>query len=292
MLEDITLINMTTNESIKVNQMDSMFVLTKADLGQVTSAHNSYKYPSQVGVYYSSTTLETRDINIEGWVIGLDHYEIERNKSVLNRMVNPTEELKIVREKYKLLFYPDSSVQYSQTISENNAYMCKFLIQGTANYPLFSANSDIESPITLTIPKFHFPLIIPKRTGIIMGIKQQQLIAQIDNIGDIETGLVVVLEAIGAVKNPSVTEILTQTHIWIDKDLSSGEIIRISTEDGNKYVKGYVDGNELNYFKYRRLESDWIRLKRGRNVFQYDCEQGKENLNVKIVYSPKYLEVD
>lgn len=53
-----------------------------------------------------------------------------------------------------------------------------------------------------------------------------------------------------------------------------------------------MGNTESNYFKYRRLDSEWIQMKVGTNIFQYDCEEGKENLNVTIQYSPKYLEVD
>lgn len=292
MIDSIKLRNMVTGEEVTIDQMTSMFVLTEVDLGQVESAHNSFKYPNQVGVYYSSTTLETRDISIEGWVIGETYQSIKSRKSKLNRLINPKEEIRIIRNGYKLPFYPDSSIQYSPSILENNAYMCKFLIQGTAPYPLFSTENDAVHPITLTVPKFHFPLIIPKDKGTIMGIRQQSLIAQINNIGDIETGILFTLEAIGAVKNPSITEVNTQQHIWIDKNLVAGEVVTISTEDGNKYVKGVLNLVESNYFKYRRLDSAWIKMRRGNNVFQYDCESGKENLNVTISYSPKYLEVD
>ena len=292
MIDSLTLTNTVTGVKVIIDQDTSSYVLTEADLGQVDSSHNSYKYPNQVGVYYSSTTLETRDVSIEGWVIGNTYAEIKQRKAVLNKLVNPREKLRLVRNGYKLEFYPDSSIQYSPDISKNNTFMCYFLIQGEAAYPLFSTENDSNHPITLTVPKFHFPLIIPKSSGVIMGVKQRSLVARIDNTGDIQTGIRFVLEAVGAVKNPSITEINSQSHIWIDKAMVAGEVITISTEDGNKYVKGKIGNTESNYFKYRRLDSEWIQMRVGTNIFQYDCEEGKENLNVTIQYSPKYLEVD
>lgn len=292
MIDSLTLINTVTGESILIDQDISEYVLTEADLGTVESTHNSYKYPNQIGVYYSSSTLETRDISIEGYVIGPSYYNIEENKDVLNRLINPLEEIQLVRGGYKLFFHPDTSIQYYPTVENNNEYMCKFLIQGTAAYPLFSTINDEVYPITMTIPQFKFPLIIPQNKGIIMGVRQRSLIAEINNIGDVETGIKFILTATGTAVNPSITEILTQKHIYIDKTLTAGEVIEISTEDGNKYVHGTVDLVTSNYFKYRRLNSDWIKMRRGNNVFQYDCDEGRENLDVTISYSPKYLEVD
>lgn len=120
----------------------------------------------------------------------------------MNKLVNPREKLRLVRNGYKLEFYPDSSIKYSPDISKNNTFMCYFLIQGEAAYPLFSTENDANHPIALTVPKFHFPLIIPKSSGVIMGVKQRSLVARIDNTGDIQTGIKFVLEAVGAVKNP------------------------------------------------------------------------------------------
>lgn len=86
-----------------------------------------------------------------------------------------------------------------------------------------------------------------------MGVKQRSLVARIDNTGDIQTGIKFVLEAVGAVKNPSITEINSQSHIWIDKAMVAGEVITISTEDGNQVRQGQNGQHRKQLFQIQTL---------------------------------------
>lgn len=47
--------------------------------------------------------------------------------------------------------------------------------------------------------------------------------------------------------------------------------IRISTVTGNKYIKFIRDGKEFNVLNALPLDTDWLTLHPGRNVFSYEC---------------------
>lgn len=292
MIESLVLTNTVTLQSVLLDKDSSYLVLDEADLGTVEGTHHSYKYVSQVGVYIDSTTLEQRTVAISGWVIGDTYDELKENKKALNRLVNPLHPIDaVVQEKYKLTFKPDYSVKYSVSYEENNEVLCKFLIQGTCADPMFTTKDKQSALIASTIPKFRFPLVIPQGTGILMGLREPSLLATLNNEGDIDTGLLVTFSCTSTVTNPSLLNVDTREFIKVNKVLSAGEQIVISTGSGEKYIKGIVNGVEYNYFKYMDFDSTWLQLHAGENTLKYDADNNVAGLEVLISFLPKYLEV-
>ena len=292
MIESIVLRNKTTLQSVLFDKEVSEFVLDTADLGTVKGTHHSYSYLNQVGVYIDSTTLGQRTISINGWVIGDTYPELDLNKSTLNRLINPLHYIDIVyADKYKLTFKPDFSVQYSTSYQDNNEVLCKFLIQGTCPDPMFTTKDRIASLVVSTTPKLRFPLIIPKTTGTILGLRKSSLVVTLSNRGDIKTGLSIEINCSGTVVNPQITNLDTQETIKINKTLVSGEQLIISTARGEKYIKGILNSTEYNYFKYMDFDSSWIQLQVGENRIEYTAESGANNLSMLVSFLPRYLEV-
>ena len=292
MIESITLRNLVTNQSILIDKTTSDWVLGEIDLGTVEGNHHSYKYVNQVGVYIDSTSLEERAVSIPGWVIGEDLADMKDNMTVLNRLVNPQHELELTLfDQYVLRFKPDYSIKYATPYEENNEVLCQFLIQGTCADPMFSTKSGILTQIAQILPKFHFPLIIPQGKGIILGLKQPDLLATIVNDGDIDTGMVIEFSCNTTVVNPSLLHVETQEFIKINKTITPGETITVSTVSGNKYVRGYHDGQTENYFKYWDWDSTWLQMYRGVNVLKYDADEGVDGLSARVTFTPKLLEV-
>lgn len=292
MIESITLKNLVTNQSILIDKTTSDWVLGEIDLGTVEGSHHSYKYVNQVGVYIDSTSLEERAVSIPGWVIGENFADMKDNMTVLNRLVNPQHELELTLfDQYVLRFKPDYSIKYATPYEENNEVLCQFLIQGTCADPMFSTKNGILTQIASILPKFHFPLIIPKDKGIILGLRQPDLLATIVNDGDIDTGMVIEFSCNTTVVNPSLLHVGTQEFVKINKTITPGETVTVSTVSGNKYVRGYHDGQTENYFKYWDWDSTWLQMYRGVNVLKYDADEGVDGLAVSVTFTPKLLEV-
>ena len=292
MIESITLKNLVTNQSILIDKTTSDWVLGEIDLGTVEGSHHSYKYVNQVGVYIDSTSLEERAVSIPGWVIGENFTDMKDHMTVLNRLVNPQHELELTLfDQYVLRFKPDYSIKYATPYEENNEVLCQFLIQGTCADPMFSTKRGILTQIASILPKFHFPLIIPKDKGIILGLRQPDLLATIVNEGDIDTGMVIEFSCNTTVVNPSLLHVGTQEFVKINKTITPGETITVSTVSGNKYVRGYHDGQTENYFKYWDWDSTWLQMYRGVNVLKYDADEGVDGLAVSVTFTPKLLEV-
>ena len=213
-------------------------------------------------------------------------------KRVLNSMVNPKHTLEVIRGNHKISFIPVTSVKYSSTYKENNEYMAKFLITGYCPYPLFTNLYDSVVSVSYTEPKFRFPLVIPKVEGMIFGVRQPSLIAEVNNPGDFPIGYTIDFKATGTVVNPSLVDIGTQSYFKIHKTLTRGEVVRVYTQEGERRVVGILDGVETNYYQYRTHDSSWLQLERGENLIRYDAEEGLSSLEVVITFNPGFLEVE
>lgn len=108
----------------------------------------------------------------------------------------------------------------------------------------------------------------------------------ISGLVGIGTGL-----AVFEVSNPYLLNLNTREQIKINKTLSKGEVIRVNTNYGKKTVFGTIDGEESNYFSFLDLDSTFIQLEVGENEFRWGADSNESNLEVNIMFSPKYLGV-
>lgn len=296
MVENVILRNKQTSALLELDVVNTPFyILDKVGWGQIKGTHHSYKYVNQIGVYVTSTSLETRDVSVSGWIISNSELHMSQRKSMLNRFVNPQQPIELIYKNYSLEFLPDRTIKYSATIKENNEVVCKFEIAGLAANPLFKDTNTTNVPIAGMLGMFHFPMMLSAVDNgmptVMMGLRQPSLIVNISNTGSVQTGMNIVFEATGTVINPSLINIYTQEQFKINKTLVAGETVVVSTTIGEKKIVGTLNGVSSNYFKYRDLRSSWLQLDTGDNAFKYDADNGIDSLNCTIEYSNKYLEV-
>lgn len=290
----ITLKNTVLNTEVVLGETPGYrYILEEIDWGQVESQRQTYKFINQTGVIVTSSTLETRQISITGWVVADSISTMNNRKKVLNGFVNPLQMIDIVTEDgYKISGLPESSIKYPTNVKSNNEIMCEFMITLFCPDPMFHLAKDNISNIATWLPKFHFPLIIPKDKGIIMGLRSPSLIVNVNNNGHIECGMTITFTANGTVVNPSLVNVTTQEELKIIKTMQNGESITINTNDNNKYVDFSFGGITEAAFQYLDFENSvFLKLQKGDNLLRYNADEGLDNLNVKIVYSPAYLEV-
>lgn len=296
MVEGIKLQNVETRAVLTLDMVSTPdFILNSVDWGAVESTHHSFKYVNQIGVYVTGTSLETRSVTIQGWVIAENESLMTIRKTTLNRFFNPQQAVDLFYKDYVLRFLPNTSIRYSATVAENNEVICKFKVEGYCPDPLFSEQVENKVVAASTQPMFHFPLIISKTPnppgGIVFGLRQPSLIVTVTNNGAVDVGMKIVFRASGTLTNPSLIEVNTQKFFKVNKTMVAGEEITIDTIIGEKKIEGYLNGITSNYFKYRDLDSEWLQLKVGDNLFRYDADQNVGNLEVYIYYNNKYLEV-
>lgn len=296
MVENVILLNKATQAVLELDASATpYYILDVVDWGQIESNHHSYKYVNQIGVYVTGTSLETRDVEITGWIIAKTESQMDERKRMLNRFVNPQQLIKLTYKEYDLEFLPNTSIKYSTTLVENNEVVCRFKIDGLCPDPLFRENVENKVAAATTVGMFHFPLIINKTQQsppqIVFGLRQPSLIVNVYNSGAVRTGMKMVFKATGTIKNPSFINVMTQEYFKINKTMVAGETVTINTTIGEKKVIGFLNGREQNYFKYRDLDSTWLQLEVGDNLFRYDADENIDGLEAYIYFYNRYLEV-
>lgn len=298
MVEAITLINNSLNNNVSggtqlsINMNNRAYVLQSIDWGAIQSTRKTYKFINQIGVYVTGTTLESRDISIVGWVVGDTYEQLKARKRFLNQFVNPLQQLSMVYDDYIITGIPDTTISYGTDESENNEVMCKFMIDLFCPDPMFYTKVTKEAVLADWIPKFHFPLVIPKNKGIIMGLRSQSTIITVNNPGMIETGMTARFYARGTVTNPSLTNIATQKKIQFSYTMQPGETLEVTTYTNKKAVRKTTGESSVNAFNLIDFETnDFIQLQPGDNPLRYNADDGVSNLEVNIQFKPQYLEV-
>lgn len=301
MVEDIVLVNLETGEELALSMDDTPnYILWNVDWGSVESDVSTSKFYKQLGETVENVSVGTRAITIVGWIVAANAAEMSDLKRRIDTFVNPQQPLEMQYLHYKLIVYPDKSLQYSKEWEENNDAMVKFQITGTAYDPLFSLQSDMQVDAHVPEPKFIFPFYIPLEPdppgAFVFGIRNESDFFTINNAGSVEVGMRVVFKANGALSNPSITNIVTNEIIKINKVLEANEEVEVCTEIGNKSVKGrkIVDGKfeEYDYFTYKDFDSSWIQLRRGDNTFKFAADSGVEDLDIYAYFTPKLMEVE
>ena len=271
------------------------FILKSVDWGAVKGTHHSYKYVNQIGTTIINTSLNTRPITIEGWIVADSESRMTYLKNTLNKFINPQEEIDLFYDIYTIRFKPDESVKYSIMENENNDAFAKFRITGTASNPMFAETIERKLAFATTSPMFHFPLIfsttLPEK-GVVFGKRTASLIVNAQNEGSVPVGMRIVFKANGTLVNPSLINVNTLEEFKINKTLTANEEIEINTNIGRKSVKGRI-GNEdfTNYYMYKDIDSSWLQLEVGDNLFRYNAEQGIDNLEVFVYFNNQFLEV-
>lgn len=296
MVENVKLKNTVTSALLELDVVTTpSYILNVVDWGQISSVHHSYKYVNQIGVYVTGTSLETRNVSVSGWIIAKTENQMTERKKMLNRFVNPQQMIELGYKDYILEFLPDKTIKYSATIKDNNEVVCKFEISGIAPNPLFRENKQNKVLAATTRGMFHFPLMINAIDNgyptIMFGLREPSLIVDVYNKGAVSVGMDIIFKATGTVVNPLLIDVNTQEYFKINKTLVAGEEVRINTGIGEKKIIGKLNGVQSNYFKYRDLDSTWLQLEVGDNLFRYDADANIDALECYIYFYNRYLEV-
>lgn len=129
------------------------------------------------------------------------------------------------------------------------------------------------------------------------GHRKSEITKEIDNDSAADNiGIEIRFEAIGPVKNPSIYHQEEGTYIKIGTagkplHLAAGEMVRITTGTNEKDVYLTRSGQEESINEMLDEESEFIQLVHGKNTLTYAAEEGREYMNVTIIYRLRYLGV-
>lgn len=285
----IRLTNTRTGREI-VFDGDHFFINAK-DLGIARADHNTYKGLNQVGEYLAGSSINGRDISLTGYIMASGAEEMERQKRQLFRILNPLDPFDLVLGERKISCVAENTPKLSTKWYENDAFLCRFVIDAYCANPCFTPIEESRAVIASWMGAFRFPLVIPADSGIQMGIRSPSLIVTVDNPGDLETGMMIVFTAVGAVTNPYLLDLSTQKQIKLVHAMAAGETVQINTNYGQKGVVSVKDNITTDIFSALTLDSDFLQLAEGANTYRYGADSNPENLEIAIRFYPQYLGV-
>lgn len=127
--------------------------------------------------------------------------------------------------------------------------------------------------------------------GIEFGYREPSVIVNVYNEGDVKAGMRIEFRATNTLSNPVLLNVDTGEYIQVNATMQAGDIITITTDYGNKGVTLTRDGTTEDYFRYIDVDSTFMQLDIGDNVFRYDAATGSDALEVTIYHNNNYLGV-
>lgn len=307
----------SNNKSIEFENAAPFIILTIDGLGSPQNEMSTHKSPYQDGVTVTGTSLGPRNIVLEGKIIDSNRENRQTYRNTLISVLNPKLDGKLIIDLGSTQRQIDCKVEQAPYFSSNSEQNYQdFLINLLATDPYWKDITDKETDLVTWIPNLEFPEgegFSTEQTpnhwleteptsigfeeffsefgtgeGIEFGYREINQIVEIENTGDVETPIKAVFRADGTVINPLIQNMVTYEQIKIKGALQAGDELTITTGYGDKNV--YLNGEKAQHY-YNYLESTWLQLDPGINLIKYDAEEGINNLECRILYTPKYLGV-
>lgn len=275
-------------QNIELSLFSPFFVQDITGISGLNNIVYSSKGLSQDGSTYTGSTLSDRNIVIQGAIIR----NIENNKSKLIKVFNPKLKGKLVYENQTDKKYVDCIIETAPSpIGTSKPH---FQVSLLCNNPYWKEYSQSKAQIALWKPDFHFPLVIPIDTGIIMGHREPSLIVNVNNSGHVKTGMIIEFIAKGELANPSLFNVNTREFIKVNRTMVAGETITVNTNFNQKSIIRELNGNKTNVLNDLDIiggGDTFLQLEIGDNLFRYDADSNLDNLEVNIMFSQQFLGV-
>lgn len=242
---------------------------------------NSTIVANKDGAIYNSSRVDIRNIEITI----KPSFPVEENRQRLYRYFPQKKEITLYfkNENRDLMIegrvedFDGSLFDMKQTISIN--------IQCLS--PYFKDRKNSYTEMSVVYDMFEFPFSI-EEGGIEFSRIEKSLTQNIYNAGDIQTGLIIEIYASGEVVNPIIYNADTREYFGLNITMQYGDLIRINTNQFNKYVELVRYGQTRNIINNILKGNKWFMLIPGDNLFTYKCDVGEEFVNFKFIYSNCY----
>lgn len=288
-IEKLTYTN-ERGESIVFSHASVYHTNEVSGLSDVRNAIYSINSMGQDGDTYLGNRIESREIEIVGSIKERDKDHIREYRRKLNRVLNPQYAATLTYEYGDFKRVIDCKVDNAPVFSRKAIFQ-DFTVQLLCLNPFWRKESKSRDDIATWIGGLEFPVEIPIVEGWQIGFRQPSLIVNVYNDGDVKAGIRVEFRALGVVKNPSLLNVDTQEFIKLNIDLVAGDTLSVSTGYGEKEVTLKRGGATSDAFRYLDVDSSYLQLSVGDNLFRYSAEENLENLEVSIYHDDLYLGV-
>lgn len=260
----------------------------KKDVKGLSDASNEIFTQRGLGQYGETVTgfqIGSRLIEINGSFKPTDKNTVSFLRRSLNNALSPEETIEII---YDL----DGSQRKIKGIAQELKFECSsifydFYISILCPDPLWREMTQTATSIVSWVGAFELPVEITKDWEI--GRLDKKLEVNVLNRGDVTCGCKIVFYATASLTNPSLKNTETEEYIKLKASLSKGDKLEVTTHYRNKtaYITR-ANGEKENAIQYLDPSSTFLQLEIGDNLFSYNADSGKSNLEITIYHDNLY----
>ncbi len=273
-----------TGESVSLRPCAPFFLSKVNGLAAIRQSVNTFGAPEQDGAFFISSTLDMRNITIEGNLVSTGGADLTTLRRQLLRIFTP--------KQHGTLTYGDRQITChveEAGFAQGSSHRAPaFFISLLCPSPYFEAVEAIRTELAAWIGTFSFPLNIPD-SGIEFGYRQPSQIIVIDNDGNAACGCEIIFRALGTVTNPSLMNVDTGEFVRLLTSMKAGQEIRVYTHFAAKRVELRDGTTNSNAFSMLDTGSTFLQLNPGKNTMKYDAKANLDLLEVTVIYRPLYI---
>lgn len=222
------------------------------------------------GQQFNSAKVQMRTLSIAFYI----EYDAAENRIAAFRVCRPKHKIRAYYVSETRDVYIDGYVESVDVDYFERKQVCTVTILCPLSYwRVAQAVIDEMSNVT---PMFHFPFTAtgtaPDDTYLVYGLIDQLASVEVENSGEVETGLIIELLARGRVTNPKVYDYETGDFIGLNYTMQEGDLITIDTMAGEKSVTLLRNGVKSNIFNSLMKGITWLQLPFGGGVYAYEAE--------------------
>ena len=261
----------------------------------------------QDGDTYLGNRIESRDIELVGRIVERDKERAQRLRRQLNNILNPQFTAKLIYDFGNFRRVIDCTINNAPVFTRP-PILEEFTIQLSCLNPFWREEAELRQDMATWVGGFEFPidrpyydlpqgLEIPQdpenpTTPIWqVGWREPSLIVNVFNAGDVRAGMRIDFRALGTLVNPSIINAETGEFIRINITMLPGDVITIRTGFGEKGVTLRRQGVETDAFRFLDIDSTYIQLAVGDNMFRYDADENMESLDITVWHNNFFLGV-
>lgn len=253
------------------------FIINKpTGIDTLSVSHSQAQGINQVGSTIQSSNVQSRPVNITGYLIGFQQAE---HKDLLLSVIRPDLSAKLYADDFYLDVYPTATPSI-EPLKQFAAFSLSLL----AAYPYWQKDDSASATLSGVAKRFKFPWNISRAYRFGEPVSAQFI--NINNGGQVPIPYTVTFTAKATVVSPKLIEAATNEYLLINKTLAPGEKLTVQITHERTYVNSSVDGECRGSLD---LGSSFFRLKVGDNVIKPEALSGKSDLQVDIDYATEIV---
>lgn len=244
------------------------------------------KSPNKKGSKYNGSTLNERYITLVIKILG----DVEVNRNKLYAWIDSEQYVKINYQNKLKNVYCEGYIEESDIpMFDDNETITVNLV---CPDPYWKDLESIYTDISTLVSEFTFPFAIDKE-GIPFSTILSDNQTNVFNAGN-ETGIMIQAIFSGNVTGLKIfngNDISQYIKFKNSLTFNEGDLLDINTDSSPKTITRIkADGTKENILKYVDGRPYWFTLKKGNNVFGYECND-ETLVDLKIMFNNKYLGV-